>query len=232
MAKTAEAHHLQVVTTDYLQQGAVVAGLADGSKLLTSAFTAKPGASPLIASTGEGFAVFQVNDVKAAHAPSFDEFKATLLTDYRQQQLPQLLARKTSELSEKAKADGNDLSKAAKEMSIPVKTSDLVGRTGQVPDVGQLASAAPGLFDLNAGQVSAPIDTARTGIVAKILDKQQPTTDEIAKNLDQTRETLLNQRRDQMFEVFVTNLVDQYQKQGRIHVNAKTQSALTPGGPS
>jgi peptidyl-prolyl cis-trans isomerase D len=232
LAKTAEAHHLQVVTTDYLQQGAIVAGLADGSKLLTSAFTSKPGGAPLIASTGEGFAVFQVDDVKAAHAPTFEAFKSTLLTDYRQEQLPQLLSRKTNELSEKAKADGNDLAKAAKEMGIPVKTSDLVGRTGQVPDIGQLASVAPGLFDLSAGQVSAPIDTTRTGIVAKILDKQQPTADEIAKNLDATRDTLLSQRRDQMFEVFVTNLVDQYQKQGRIHINAKTQSALAPGGPS
>ena len=27
----------------------------------------------------------------------------------------------------------------------------------------------------------------------------------------------------------MTNLVDQYQKQGRIHINAKTQSALAPG---
>ena len=232
LAKTAEAHHLQVVTTEYLQQGAIIPGLADGSKLLTSAFTSKPGAAPQIASTGEGFAVFQVNDVKAAHAPSFDEFKPTLLTDYRQQQLPQLLARKTSELSEKAKADGNDLAKAAKDMGVPVKTSDLVGRTGQVPDIGQLASVAPGLFDLNNGQVSAPINTARSGIVAKLVDKQQPTSDEIAKNFDQTRETLANQRRDQMFEVFVTNLVDQYQKQGRIHMNTKTQSALSPGAAS
>ena len=232
LAKTAEAHHLQVVTTNYLQQGAIVAGLADGSKLLTSAFAAKPGGAPLVASTGEGFAVFQVDDVKAAHAPTFDAFKSMLLTDYRQEQLPQLLARKTNELSEKAKTDGNDLAKAAKEMGIPVKTSDLVGRTGQVPDIGQLASVAPGLFDLSAGQVSAPIDTTRTGIVAKILDKQQPTADEIAKNFDATRDTLLNQRRDEMFEVFVTNLVDQYQKQGRIHMNAKTQSALVPGGAS
>ena len=232
LAKTAEAHHLQVVTTDYLQQGAVIGGLADGSKLLTSAFTAKAGAAPQIASTGEGFAVFQVDDIKAAHAPSFDEFKSTLMTDYRQQQLPQLLARKTNELSEKAKADGNDLAKAAKEMGIPVKTSDLVGRTGQVPDIGQLASTAPALFDLGPGQVSAPIDTARTGIVAKLLEKQQPTADEITKNFDATRDGLLNQRRDEMFEVFVTSLVDQYQKQGRIRINAKTQSALTPGGPS
>ena len=80
--------------------------------------------------------------------------------------------------------------------------------------------------------MSNPIDTSRTGIVAKILDKQQPSADEIAKNFDQTRETLLNQRRDEMFEVFVTNLVDQYQKQGRIHMNAKAQSALAPGGAS
>jgi len=232
LAKTGEAHHLQVVTTDYLQSGAIIPGLADGSKLLSTAFMTKPGSAPLVASTGEGFAVFQVDDVKAAHAPNFDEFKSTLLTDYRQEQLPQLLSRKTSELSEKAKAGGNDLAKAAKEMGIPVKTSDLVGRTGQVPDIGQLASVAPGLFDLSVGQVSAPIDTSRTGIVAKILDKQQPTADDIAKNLDSTRETLLNQRRDEMFEVFVTNLVDQYQKQGRIHMNAKAQSPMGLGGPS
>jgi peptidyl-prolyl cis-trans isomerase D len=228
-AKTAEAHHLQIVTTDYLQQGAIIPGLADGSKLLTGAFASKAGAAPQIASTGEGFAIFQVNDVKAAHAPTFDEFKSTLLTDYRQQQLPQLLARKTSELSEKAKADGNDLAKAAKEMGVPLKTSDLVGRTGQVPDIGQLASVAPGLFDLNTGQVSGPINTARSGIVAELLDKQQPSADEIAKNFDQTREGLLNQRRDEMFEVFVTNLVDQYQKQGRIHMNTKSPSPPTPG---
>jgi len=231
-AKTAEAHHLQVVTTDYMQQGAIIPGLADGSKLLTSAFTTKPGAAPQIASTGEGFAVFQVNDVKAAHAPNFDEFKPTLLTDYRQQQLPQLLARETNELADKARAEGNDLAKAAKEMNVPLKSSDLVGRTGQVPDIGQLASVAPGLFDLNAGQISNPINTGRTGIVAKLVDKQQPTVDEIAKNFDQTRDSLLDERRNQMFDVFVTSLVDKYQKEGRIRMNKQQQSALSPASPS
>ena len=232
MAKTAEAHHLQLVTTDYVQQGAIIPGLADGSKLLTGAFGSKANVAPLIAPTGEGFAVYQVADVKAAHAPSFDEFKNTLATDYRQEQLPQLLSRKTAELATKAKADGNDLAKAAKEMGITVKTSDLVGRTAQVPDIGQLSSAAPGLFDLGAGQISNPIDTQRNGIVAKILDKQQPSADEISKNMDQTRDTLLTQRRDEMFEVFISNLVDQYQKQGRIRMNSKTQTALSPGAPS
>ena len=76
------------------------------------------------------------------------------------------------------------------------------------------------------------LTAARDGVVAKLVEKQQPTADEIAKNLDQTRDTLVNQRRDQMFEVFVTTLVDKYQKEGRIHMNKNTQSALAPGAAS
>ncbi len=154
------------------------------------------------------------------------------MTDYRQQQLPQLLARKTNELADKARGENNDLAKAAKEMGVPLKTSDLVGRTAQVPDIGQLSSAAPALFDLNTGQISNPVNTGRTGVVAKLIDKQQPGADEVAKNLDQTREALLNERRNEMYEVFVTSLVDTYQKEGRIRLNRKTQTALSPGAAS
>src|ERR1700759_4686089 len=60
LAKTAEAHHLQMVTTDYVPQNAVLPGLPDGAKMLTMAFSAKPGAAPQVSSTGEGFAIFQV----------------------------------------------------------------------------------------------------------------------------------------------------------------------------
>ena len=45
LAATAAAHHLQVTTSGYVAQNAVLPGLADSSKLLTSAFAAKQGAS-------------------------------------------------------------------------------------------------------------------------------------------------------------------------------------------
>jgi len=228
MAQTAAAHHLQVVTTDYLAQSAIIPSLADGSQMLTAAFSAKQGAAPQVASTGDGYAVFQVQDVHAAHAPSFDEYKSHILDDFRDDQLPSLLSRKTAELADKAKA-GGDLAKAAKEVGATVKSSDLVGRDAQVPDVGQLSSTAPALFDLNVGQLSQPINSQRTGVVAKLTEKQQPTPDEIKKNFDQTRDSLLKQRRDEMFAVFVTNLVDQYQKQGRISINRRMQQQ--PGLP-
>jgi peptidyl-prolyl cis-trans isomerase D len=224
LEQTAAAHHLQAVTTDYLEQGAVIPGLADGSQLLSSAFSAKPGAAPLTASTGDGYAIFQVKDVQAAHAPTFDEYKSHILDDYRDEQLPQLLARKTNELADKTHAE-NDLVKAAKEVGATVKTSDLVGRDSQVPDVGQLASVAPSLFDLNVGQISKAINTGRTGVVAKLTDKQQPTPDEIQKNFETTRDSLLSQQRDQMYQVFVSNLMEQYQKEGRIRINRRVQQS-------
>ena len=229
MAQTAAAHHLQVVTTDYLAQNAIIPTLADGSQILTAAFSAKQGAAPQVASTGDGYAIFQVEDVHAAHAPTFEEYKAHILDDFRDEQVPSLLSRKTNELADKAKA-GNDLAKAAKEVGATMKSSDLVGRDAQVPDVGQLAQTAPTLFDLNVGQISQPITSQRTGVVAKLTQKQQPTPDEIQKNFEQTRDSLLNQKRDEMYSVFVSNLVDQYQKDGRIRVSRRAQQQ--PGLPA
>jgi peptidyl-prolyl cis-trans isomerase D len=224
--KVAAAHHLQLVTTDYVSPTGVIGGLPDGSKLLTEAFSAKAGGPPQMASTGEGYAVFQLVDVHAAHAPTFDEYKTHLVEDFRDQQLPQLLARKTNDLATAAKNE-NDLDKAAKEFGATVKTSDLIARDAQVPDLGQIASTAPQIFDLNAGQISGPINTGHSGAVVKMLDKQSPSADDIAKNLDQTKQQLLGERREEAFAVFVTSLTDKYQKEGRIRMNKKSSSGLT-----
>jgi peptidyl-prolyl cis-trans isomerase D len=230
LAATAAAHHLQVVTTDFLSQSSVVPNVADGSQLLTGAFSAKQDAPPQVASTGEGYAIYQVTGIQPSHAPDFAAYKSHVLDDYRDQQLPQLLATKTDELAAKAKAE-NDLAKAAKEVGAAIKSSDLVGRDAQVPDIGALATVAPQLFNLSPGQVSGPINTGHTGIVAKITDKQLPTSDEVAKNLDATRDAMLQQRRDDMFAVFVSNLQNVYQKDGRIRLNRKAQQPSPMGGP-
>jgi peptidyl-prolyl cis-trans isomerase D len=110
-----------------------------------------------------------------------------------------------------------------------VKTSDLVGPDGQVPDLGQVAQVAPQLLDLSVGAISGPIDTERNGVVAKLVDKQEPTSDEIAKNFDQTRDQLLEQRRSDAFNVFLSGIMADYKKNNRIRMNAKTKGPQIPG---
>ena len=226
MEKTAEAHKLHVVTTPPLPATGTIEGLPDGSQVIAKAFASKQGAAPAFAPTGEGFAVFQVTGVTPPHAPAFAEYKDHITNDYINERLPQLLQQKTKELADKAHASG-DLAKAAKEVGASVKTSDLVPDSGQVPDLGQVGTVAPELFALSVGSISGPINAQRTGVVAKLLDKQEPTPEEITKNLDQTREQILDQKREEAFGIFVTTTEDRYKKAKLIQVNAK--AAQTPG---
>lgn len=226
--KAAAAKGLHVVTTDYLTKDGVVPGLADGSALLTQAFSTAKGAAPAVASTGNGFAVFQVEDIKAAHAPDFASYKQHILEDYREQQLPQLLTTQLTKLDDRAKVL-NDLKKAAAEMNIPVKTSDFVSRDGQVPDLGAMSGPGSVAFSLAKGAISGPINAGRVGVVLTVLDKQEPTADEIAKNFDKTREQLLSERQDEIFRVYMGNLMEKYEKGGAVRYSKKP-STPTPVG--
>jgi peptidyl-prolyl cis-trans isomerase D len=228
LEKAAAAHHLEVVTTPPVERTGVIAALASSTELLSKAFAAKQGDAPQFAPTGEGYAVFQVTGIQAAHAPAFADWKSHVLDDYRNEKLPGLLNQKTQELADKAKAE-NDLAKAAKELGATVKTSDLVSPTGQVPGLGDVGQVAPQLFDLNVGSVAGPIDAERNGAVVKIVDKQQPSDEEIQKNFDQTRDQILDERRNDAFGIFVGGVMDDYKKRKLIQVNAKNQGPQLPG---
>jgi peptidyl-prolyl cis-trans isomerase D len=220
MDKAAAMHGLHLVTTDYVAKDGVVAGLADGSALLTQAFSTVKGADPASVSTGDGFAVFKVDDIKAAHAPEFADYKAHILEDYREQQLPQLLNTQLSKLDDRAKVL-NDLHKAAAEMNIPVKSSDLVGKDGQVPDLGAMSGPGSVAFSMGKGVISGPINAGRVGVVLTVTDKQEPTADDIAKNFVQTREKLLNDQREEIFRVYIGELTKKYESSGAVRYSKK-----------
>jgi peptidyl-prolyl cis-trans isomerase D len=224
LEKTAAAHHLQVVTSPSVSSSGVIAALPDSSQLIEKAFASKQTDPPQYAQTGEGYAVFQVTGITAAHAPNLAEYKSKIADDYREEQLPKLLAQKTTVLAETAK-NLNDLPKAAKAIGAKVMTSDLVGMTGQVPDFGQVGQVAPQLFDLSVGNISGPINAQRTGVVAKLLDKQEPTADEINKHLDEMRSTILDERRNEAFNVFMSGVLSDYKKHKKIMINSKAISS-------
>ncbi len=226
--KTAAAHHLQMVTTPPVGEQGVIAALPDGSQLLAKAFQSKQGDPAQYAPTGEGYAIFQVTGVTPAHAPTFADWKSHVLDDYRGEQLPALLSQKTSELADKAKSM-NDLAKAAKAMGATVKTSDEVTLSGQVPDLGQVGQVAPQLFDMTPGSISGPINAGRTGVVAKLLEKQEPSAEDMAKSFDLMRDQILEQRRAEAFNVFASNVINDYKKHNLVQINAKAQTPQFPG---
>jgi peptidyl-prolyl cis-trans isomerase D len=206
--------------------GGTISALPDSSQLISKAFQEKQGDPAQYAPTGEGFAVFQVTGTEPAHAPTFADWKSHVLDDYRNDQLPALLNQKTKELADKAQAS-HDLAKAAKEVGATVKTSDLVGQSQQVPDFGDVGQVAPQLFDMTVGTISGPINAGRTGVVAKLVDKKAPTPEEIQANFDKMRDQILDQRRNEAFELFSSNVMADYKKHNLIRINPKSTTPET-----
>ena len=159
--------------------------------------------------------------------PDFATYKAHILEDYREQQVPQLMNAELNKLGDRAKVL-NDLQKAAKEMNLPVKTSDLVAKDAQVPDLGSMSGPGAVAFTLAKGAISGPINTGRSGVVLSVVDKQEPTADDIAKNFSATREGLLNQQRDEIFRIYIGELTQKYEKGGAVRYSKK---AAEPGLP-
>lgn len=228
LEKAARDKGLRAQTTDYVAKDGIIAGVADGAGLLSKAFTTAKGTAPETVATGDGYAIFQVQDVKAAHPPEFESYKQHIADDFREGKLPQLLSAETAKLADRAKVL-NDLQKAAAEQKLPVKSSDLVGRDAQVPDLGSMAGAASAAFSLAKGAISGPINAGRAGAVLSVTDRQEPDAQDTAKNFAQTRDQLLNAQREEIFRVYLGSVTESYQKTGAIRLTKKASTA--PGSP-
>ncbi len=84
-------------------------------------------------------------------------------------------------------------------------------------------------FTLQKDQISGPIMAENNGAVLQIVDQQEPSTEEFAKNKDAARERTLEQKKGQAFQLFATNLVQSMEKDGRIKYNKEEQEANQPG---
>jgi len=164
--------------------------------------------------------------VKPPATPTFEEIRGRVETEFKNDRSAALLAQKTQELSDRAKA-GHDLKKAAKELGATVKTSDFVLPDGQVPDIGSMSGGASVAFSMKPGEISGPIDNGTTGAVLSLLERQEPTAQEFAAKKDQIRDSLLQSKKEELFSLFVVNLRDQMQKSGKIKINQEEMKKLT-----
>jgi peptidyl-prolyl cis-trans isomerase D len=113
-------------------------------------------------------------------------------------------------------------------MNISVKTSDFVTKDGQVPDLGAMSGPGSVAFSLAKGAISGPINAGRVGVVLAVLDKQEPTADEIAKNFEKTRAQLLTAQQEEVFRVYMGNLMEKYEKGGAVRYS---KQPAQPGPP-
>jgi len=224
--KAAAAQGMHVVTTDFFSRTDNLPGMETSPQFMDTVFNEQEKAPPDMAQVPQGYVVFELLGVRAPATPTFDDVRSKLETEFKQERAGVLLQQKTQELSDRAKAE-HDLKKAAKELGASLKTSEFVLPDGQVPDVGSMAGAANVIFNLKPGEISAPINNGSNGVVAQVLEKQQPTDQEFAQKKDEIRQGLLQGKQQELFGLFVTNLRKDMEKSNKIKINQEEMKNLT-----
>jgi peptidyl-prolyl cis-trans isomerase D len=222
----AAAKGVSVVTSDFFGRRDVVPGLGPAPQFMDAVFTSAERSAPEMASTSQGFAVFQLLAVKPPSTPTFEEIRTRVETEFKNERSSILLSQKTQELSDRAKT-AHDLKKAAKELGATVKTSDFVLPDAQVPDIGSMTGEASVVFNMKPGDISGPVNSGANGVVLSLLEVQAPTEDDFAAKRDEIREQLLQSQKQELFGLFVNNVRQQMEKSGKIKINQDELKALT-----
>ena len=225
----AAAQGVPVITSDYFSRKDMLPGLGPATQFMDAVFTATEKSTPDVAPASQGIVVFQLLGVKPAATPTFEEIRSRVEEEFKNERSSILLSQKIQELSDRAKAE-HGLGRAAKEMGATVKSSDFVLPDGQVPDVGSMSGQASVVFTMKPGEISGPINSGANAVVLQVLETQQPTEAEYAAKRDQIRDQLLLSKQQERFGLFVSSLVDEMTRSGKIKRNEEEIKALSRSG--
>jgi peptidyl-prolyl cis-trans isomerase D len=229
--KAAAAKGLSVVNTDFVGRSDVLPGIGVTPQFMDAVFAAREKAPPDLAQLSQGAVVFQVLSIRPPATPSFEEIHQRVENEFKNERATILLSQKAQELSDRAKSE-HDLKRAAKELGAAMKTSDFVLPDGQVPDIGSMAGQASVAFTLKPGEISGAVTAGSNAAVLSVLEKQEPTEQDFAAKKDQIRESLMRNKQQDLFGLFLVNLRQQMEKSGKIKINEQEMKSLTrsPGG--
>jgi peptidyl-prolyl cis-trans isomerase D len=229
LAAAAAASGLPVVSTDFFARSESLPGIGFAPQFMEAVFRAKENAPPALVRIQQGSALFEVIGVQLASTPTLEQIRGRVENEFRNERAGSLVAQKTAELSDRARA-AHDLKLAARELGAEIKTSELVTGSSQVPDLGSMTGTASIAFGMKPGEISGPIAIARGGAVFSILERKEPSPEELEKQRNQVHEDLLSRKRQALLQVFASDLVQRMEKDGTIKKNKKEFERLGQGG--
>jgi peptidyl-prolyl cis-trans isomerase D len=225
----AAAQGVPVITSEFFSRKDMLPGLGPAQQFMDAVFMEPDKAPPDMASSTEGVVVFQLLGIQPPSTPSFEDIRSKVEEEFKNERSSTLLSQKAQELSDRAKAE-HDLKRAAKELGASMKTSDYVLPDGQVPDIGSMTGQAAVAFTMKSGEISGPIMSGGGGAVLQLIDNQKPSEADFAAKRDEIRDQLLQQKQQEIFGLFISNLRDQMEKSGKIKINQEELKALTRTG--
>ena len=226
IADIARKFNLELGTTPPVAVTDVTIGVLGTSQDVRQAiFQLQPGELSSPIHTDNGFVIVTPKDVLPAHQATLAEVHDKVLADYQQEKSLDVARTKAADLAKLAQG-GEALDKAAKSLSLDVKTSEPFARTGSIPDVGS-ANQLDAAFTMQVGQVAAPKLVGGNWLVYRVTSHNAANMDDLAKQTQDIQQQLLQTKQGAAFAAFKTALEDRLTQEGKLTINQEALNRLT-----
>jgi peptidyl-prolyl cis-trans isomerase D len=209
-----------------LEAGQTIPEVGNSPEIADTIFRLRAGDLSAPIHTDRGYVVISVKEAMAAHPGTLTEVHDRVLADYRRDKSVELAKSRAGDLAGRGKAAGSDFAGAAKSLGFEAKTTDLVARTATIPDVGT-ASQLTSAFTLAQGQTSDAVFLGANWVVFRVVERQQPNPDDLAKQRPDITQQLLQERRQMAYDAFRTALEARLTKEGKLQLNNENIKSLT-----
>jgi peptidyl-prolyl cis-trans isomerase D len=158
-----------------------------------------------------------VTAVIPARPQTYEEAEAAVRDRMIQARTNVAVTKHSQELFDRAKANGGDLEKAAKEMGLEYKTSAEFTRTGSIDGLGSAAYATDA-FNRPAGSLFGPVPTSEGTFVGKSLARVSPDQAQMETQRIQIRDDLRNNKARERMSLFEAGVKSDLERRGKIKI--------------
>ena len=213
----AKQFKLQLGTVPPVSASDPLGPLGVSNELRDFIFNAQKGEDSTAMRVERGPVILRVTEILPPHQAALSEVRSKVEADYRAAQSVILAKQRAEELAKRVQG-GEALPAAAKALGLEMETSDFLARGDTLAGLAPMRGLS-GAFTLPIGQASPAVPIANNWLVYRVVERQEPNPDDLARQTPQIRQQLVAAKQLLAFEAFQDSLKKRLVREGKLKIN-------------